>query len=226
MVTQGDKTDKIIERVRLLLARAESTHSEHEAKLCRERAERLIIQHGIESLEEKSEIMRLTMHITGYANAGLPKMNLLASIGTVFGCKLVRIGNSKRDCYLVGRETALDLCWELFQLLETQLDGELSNPNRISSVSHFAYGWTIRVGERIQEMYRQEVEESASTGRELVLADNMNKVDEYLDDHDVQKGSSRKRRVNISMEGHESGSLADIGINSRKINPTNQAIEA
>lgn len=225
MVSTGETTDKIMERVRLLLARAESTHSENEANLCRERAERLIIKHGITSLEEKSEIMRLTVNLTGYSRAALPKMQLLLGIGSVFGCKVVQTG--KQVCYLAGRETALDLSWELFQLLEEQLDEKLSDPSRTSSVGQYAYGWVLRVNERIEEMYRQEVQETASTGHDLVLANNMDKVDGYLSENGVSAGKSRKRRVSVSSEGQDHGDLADIGINSRKVNASStQAIDA
>lgn len=225
MTSTGDKTDKILEQVRLLLQRADNTPYEHEAQLCRERAERLIIKHSITSLDEPSKIMRLTISLNGYATAAYPKQLLLASIAEVFGCKLV--SRSKRECYLVGQSNSLDLCWELFQHLEIQLDGKLYDPNGprgTSAIHSFAHGWVGVVGQRIDEMYRQEIDESASTGYDLVLSQNMDAVDQYLKENGVV--TKKQIRGRSSLQGMSEGAMADIGVKSRKVEPANYALEA
>jgi Protein of unknown function (DUF2786) len=214
--------DRLTERVRALLAKAEATSFPEEADTYREKAMALVSQYGIESAmlsaqrpTRETPTVRVFQVEAPYA---LDKIVLLNSLANALGCSGIR--TSKHELTVFGFQSDLDRLSLLYNLLMVQaVNGALHVriPNGISTVSYrksWMQGFTNRVAERVREIEdrTRSDAESSSPGTELVLRDRAQDVDAALQRAFPRvHTSSRKLGARGYSHGRTAGDSADLG---------------
>lgn len=216
-------SDKKIELIQQLLAKAESTTPE-EAEALTEHAERLMVKYGIEQAmldSKKSEkdgdkIVQDTIDFTGayrleWISLGHQVCHGLGSLRTLKST----YKNKWARLYIIGYSADVARAKMLIESLQAQCqvavrawwktakDQYAGAPSYDQEAARrsFAQGFGIGAGKRISENRLQVVEE-AGTGTELVLVSRDSKVQTYFDG--IAKGRSRSRggKGSSSARGH------------------------
>ena len=229
-------SDKKIELIAQLLAKAESTTPE-EAEALTEHAERLMVKYGIEqaiinerraqSGKADEKIVQVGITFTGafrleYAHLGHMVAKGLGSLR----CLMNTFKNKSATLYLIGYESDVNQARVLIQSLQVQAvvatrawwkinKGDFSlasSYDQEAARRSFVRGFGNGAGTRIKEN-RQQVVQEAGTGTELVLVSREAKVQAHYDN--LQKGKSRsrggKRDWTAAGQGYKAGQNANTG---------------
>lgn len=183
--------ESVLELVRKLMARAESTTSENEARMCRERADRLIFKHAIDTaqLAGGGETVSAKMGMVCVASSGVyrtvlhrGKMNVAAAYGTAFF--LYRIGRRQSLLELYGEQADVDVLELVLASLEAQAMAGVRQWWKQYKVEHGAHYWPASACLRARRSWvnsffmgvvtqvlasRHEVVESAGKGELVVM---------------------------------------------------------
>lgn len=203
-----------------LLAKAEGTTNAAEAEAYMAKAEKLMLQHGIEraNLEAKGkpgskreEIVTRRIIIPnghGYADA---MMHIGFAVAPAFSVKALKsnLRDGARMLWLVGHASDVEQAETLFGSLMAQSkpqavawwrsEGKASNPYASDNDAYmarreFIYAFASGVRERLTETRNRMVEE-AEVGTALVLVDRAALVDSWIKDN-IQFGKARSSNRN------------------------------
>jgi len=221
--------ERVIDKIRGLMAKAESSEYEEERSTFLDKATELMAKHRVdmamlELAGSKADDPVETRLIT-LTYQHIPKQGLLAGTCTLFDIHAIRSG--KKNVSLIGHKSDFDMYETLFVGLELQLDRELTKVQgdyhtATKSVrSSFAKGWVRRVITRMKDHYEKQQEEAivssgASESVSLVLASRSERVEERYQEIYGIKPRYSYRRDNIGSHsgysaGYEAGGRADIG---------------
>ena len=230
---------KMLERIQLLLNKAESTTPE-EAQALREHAERLAVRHGIDQARIEAErtgqsIRRENIvwskHVFSKAYFNRVESNFWSRIANGIGevrCYRTVLSQTSRRFSMVGYEsdvarvemlaaslwlqaqTALDAWWKS---PETRFDRRYQwTPNeRLTVRGAFLDNFAYAAAERLRAQRKEALDEVKGTGTDLVLASRLAQVDE-----ECGWGSARKARrtsFHANQAGYRAGQKASLGGN-------------
>lgn len=222
-----DVDDRVLERVRKLLARAEHPATPAaEAEACSAKAAALMSRHLIDRAmvdaghrdRDEPVIKRIVVeppYVVG-------KVILLDEVAGAFGIP-VAIGrgyySSPRRCALVG--FAGDLA--MVELLFTSLLLQASTAMRTASNGRpdvkafrraFLFGYASTIGARLKAVRQETVQEAAAAapGTELVLVDRQARVDAAFEQQFPKLGTFRATASSGGgfMAGRDAGAIADL----------------
>lgn len=221
--------ERVIDKIRGLMAKAESSEFEEERNAFLDKATELMAKHRVDmamlqlagnKADDPVETRLITL-----TYQHIPKQGFLAGTCTLFNIHAIRSG--KKNVSLIGHKSDLDMYETLFVGLELQLDRELTNVQgdyytATKSVrSSFAKGWVHRVISRMETHYKKQEEEAivssgASESVSLVLASRSERVEERYQEIYGMKPRYSYRRSNIGSHsgysaGYAAGGRADIG---------------
>lgn len=229
-------SQSMIDKIRGLLAKAESTEFEEEADLFLQKATELMAKYRIdEALLQAANksaddpVERITITVGKW---GIAKGSLIVYICKSFGCHAVwaaKVGGQRR-CNIIGHKSDLEMVTALFTSLEIQLDRELLNVQGYdkgetrSARSSFANGWCSKVGTRVKSHYKKAMEEEKSnlssseesSSVALVLASRDDAVEakyqEIYNRKPRYKSSTTRTSDYVAYQsGYAAGNNADIG---------------
>lgn len=222
------------DKVRKLLAKAESTDSKHEAEALTAQAFKLIQQHDIDEAN---------LTATGQTTADEPIIvryvachgifnEVLVSLGhavaaSLRGVQSIRDGSGTRSQMIfVGYESKVQLVETLFASLTLQQAGALKrrwkdmSPFMIASTSmekfkwkrSFGLGFAYEVRTRFEQL-RKEADVEVSDSTAIVLYDKDKKIDQYVEDAFKVKMVSKRLSSDFGAQylGRKDGALADLG---------------
>jgi len=157
--------DRILDRVRALLAKANSTDHEPEREAFLAKAQQLITRHHIEHGEltaDSSAIERLEVMITDWGNATRGVVRLYGTVAELNRASTAhRMTRGAAWVILVGSELDLELATTLVNHLLPQLRHDILRDRPRSRMS-YALGWADRVGQRLAEAQASEAARSNS----------------------------------------------------------------
>jgi len=204
-----DDRDRIVERVRALLAKANSTDHEPERQAFVTKAQQLITRYHIEQpelTESDSTIGEERIAITGWGNATRGVVNLYAAVASCNRCTTARTGDrNNTHVILVGSETDRQLTTTLVDHLLPQLRHDLLRDKPRSRMS-YAVGWSIEVSDRLTEA--QEAE--AATTMALVPTNEAAREALHAT-YKIARARSAELRFEEYGSGRRAGQNADIG---------------
>lgn len=226
MTEQTSTEQKILRRVRALLAQAEDPAcTPEEAAAFSAKAEELIVRHAVDAalLAEKAgpgrgkPTMREYEPQAPYAKA---KGTLLNAIALAHGCRVIRRGSDGQYLTL-GFESDLALVDILYTSLLIQgLNGSARGDK--SYRTSFWYGFAARVGARLEAMRNRAANE---TGAALVLADRTSEVDAHLAEMFPRVRTTSRATIRNGAgwrAGQEAGERADLG--TKRFSPSAKAL--
>lgn len=229
--------EKIIDRIRGLLAKAESSEFEEEAATFLDKATELMAKYRVDEAvlaaagkAANDPVDRAFIDLSGYHS---PKGSLAVHLADALDCHVLWTHGGARGTKrlaVVGHVSDLATFEALMTSLELQLDRELhkvkgydSGDTRARRTS-FANGWVYRVGRRIKAHLATAVDtavaeaeaEDASSSVALVLAERRDVVaDKYQEFYKTKpryRTSSRgSSRYGAYADGQAAGNRADIG---------------
>jgi hypothetical protein len=229
--------EKIIDKIRGLLAKAEATEFEAEAVAFLDKATELMAKHRVSEAvlaaagrAADDPVDRTTIDLSGYHS---PKGSLAVHLAEALDCHVLWThGGAKgaKRLEVVGHLSDLGTFEALMTSLELQLDRELlkvsgynSGDTRARRTS-FANGWVKRVGTRIKDHLADAVDDAvaeaeaadASSSVALVLAERRDVVADKYEEIHGRKPRYRTTRRSTSRfgayaAGQAAGDRADIG---------------
>lgn len=228
--------DKMLERVRALLAKAESTTHPEEAKAFSAKAQELMSKYAIDAAMLDAASGRQT-HFgqrrvdigTKYTRA---TFTLFGQVAVANDCTLMVDGDIRKYCWIAGAESDMEATEMLYTSLRLQASREILSmvaPPGVSTTTFrnsFLYGYADEIGMRLVKarIAAREAAETqyAHTGASvaLVLANKRDAVTQWLVDNKVivppekaKKSSLNKPTIDGSgyRAGVEAGARADIG---------------
>ena len=226
--------ENIIELVQNLMARAESTTSENEARMCRERADKLIFEHAIagEDLvrEEGVEVAmsKYTFALTGTYKRALRigYASVLNTYGTTF--VLMQVGSKTHWLFVYGEQGDLDMMSYVLPSLQEQAMTAMrtwwkrerednyyySESDRRKARESYLLSFFMGVAEQVEESKR---EASAGTSMEIALRDKTSRAKDYASEETQWRSArntrSRDYRINAGVEAGRNATLAAGGVN-------------
>lgn len=191
-------TEGYIDKIKALLAKAESTQYEDEANACYAKALDLMVKHGIdEAMLRANEgradnvIVKTWAIKAPYSSA---KRTLLAQIAIQgFGCQVISDGNSRaaeRTLYVVGFESDLESVGVLYVALQSQMMRSLGlairgkgSMNGKTFTNSFMVGYASRIGKLLTEQRKATVHDMTSEpGMGLAVIDRSAKIESHVAD--------------------------------------------
>lgn len=231
--------DRVIDKIRGLLAKAESTEYDEEASALLDKAAELMAKYRIDAaLLEAADPAKaddvIEVRTVSVGTYHVAKGMLAVQLAQTFGAHVTwgsrRPG--RRTLNFVGHRSDLDVVEALMTSIELQLDRELlkvkgydAGDTRTQRAS-FAYGFVRRVGQRLKDHYAKAESEAvdaaeaettgASTSVALVLASRDEKVSAKYEEIYHRKPSYTRTTYTYGSSssqrrGQEAGSRADIG---------------
>jgi hypothetical protein len=201
----------------MLLAKAESTNSEHEAAALWEAAQKLMIRHAIdESMlptgdQKRESIVTRTVSLNPRDEIFSAKALLWNAIAKANRCRAYQ-SKWAGELSVVGYESDTVFVELLFASVMMQYAtarnrgwkeykaNPFATQSRYLWVNAFAQGYALRIGERLKGQSR---DEGAATGQELVLRDRAKDVDDYVDAN-LKLGKGRTIALRVG-HGHAAG---------------------
>ena len=230
----SDIDDRVLERVRKLLARAEHPATPPaEAEACSAKAAELMSRHLIDEamLESTGQhaAAPVVRHVVVVPPYSVAKAVLLDEVAKAFRIR-VAIGGDRgpdgRRCTLVGFPSDLAMA----ELLFTSLLLQASSAMLAASPGHsavrafrraFLFGYAGAIGRRLRDVQRGAEQEAAgqTPGTAVVLADRSARVDAAFAE---QFPHLRALRATVSsggglVAGHVAGATADLSVTQRRV---------
>ena len=219
---------KMLERVRSLLAKAESTDSEHEAELCTLRAAEIMARYNIDKAmaehrdHKDTKPVQQDFHIVApYATA---KVSLLAAVGSGFRCTVYYSGaGTYTTAHVYGFQDDIDAVMLLFTSLLLQAanaakrvhattEGRYRTVNRTKSARRaYLLGFARSIRERLevaQQAATQDSESGTAASKELVLVSREAAVRAILPK--ARKVSQVSRNREAFDQGRADGNRANL----------------
>ncbi len=205
----SDDRERIVDRVKALLAKADSTNHEPERQAFVAKAQQLITRHHIEQAElaeSDDSIGEQRITISGWGNATRGVVNLYAAVATRNRCTTARTGDrNASQVILFGTDTDRELTIALVDHLLPQLRRDLLRDAPRSRMS-YAVGWSIEVADRLTAA--QEAEAAAS----MALVPTNEAAREALHaTYTITRARSAEVRFDEYGSGRRAGQNADIG---------------
>ncbi|MDH3302039.1 MAG: DUF2786 domain-containing protein, partial [Acidimicrobiia bacterium] len=201
--------DRIVDRVRALLAKADSTDHEPERQAFLAKAQQLITRHHIEQLElteSDSTMGEQRIPITGWGNATRGVVNLYASVASRNRCTAARTGERNATLIIiVGSDTDRELTVTLVDHLLPQLRHDLLRDKPRSRMS-YAVGWSIEVADRLTAASKAEAAASMA-----LVPTNEAARDALHATYRITRARSAEVRFDEYGSGRRAGQNADIG---------------
>lgn len=216
---------QIIDRVRALIAKAESSPFPHEADAFMAKAQKLIDEHAIDQARLKGADPSTVGHdqIPMSGSYTRERSMIWSSVARANRCQVLTLSayrsNKVSDLTLVGRRQDR----ELVQLVATSL--ELQAMRRLADLPldrtfeapvvqrrSFLRGFAIEVADRLQRAHPQTTALTESAQQALVLAADA--VDDYVaSNFDVSRGRRSQARFDGAAysRGRRAGAAADVG---------------
>ncbi len=215
----------ILEKIQLLLNKAESTNFPAEAEAFFEAAQKLMVRHAIDqsmlpgSDQKKEKVIQREVKVAARDEIYKAKQILLSYIARANRCRIYT-SKSRGIIVIVGFESDTEFVEMLYfsvlmqyAIARTrgwkQYEGSLS---RHLWVTSFASSYAMRIGERLQENAVVAVREAeaTTTGMELVLVNREDEVKDYMGNI---PGLRKGRTININRHnasGREAANSADL----------------
>lgn len=204
-----DHRERIVDRVRALLAKADSTDHEPERRAFVAKAQQLITRYHIEQpelAESDSAIGEQRIPITGWGNATRGVVNLYAAVASRNRCTTARAGNrASTQVILLGSDTDRELTIALVEHLLPQLRRDLLRDRPRSRMS-YAVGWSIEVADRLTAAREAE----AATTMALVPTNEAAREALHAT-YTITSARSAEVRFDEYGSGRKAGQNADIG---------------
>jgi hypothetical protein len=225
--------DRVLERVRKLLARAEHPSTPPaEAEAMSEKAAELMARHAIDrALIEQSDGGRHTPQrkdVQVLAPYATPKSILLTNVAAPYRVRAI-VGSDNhagRECILVGFASDLAVVELLFTSLLLQASSAMvlasEGHQRVRAFRHaFLLGYADAVGRRIRaaQQRSEESAHSSATSTALVLADRKHEVDRAVTEMFPRLRSFRPSATSGGgvAAGRAAGSRADLTAGRRGV---------
>jgi Protein of unknown function (DUF2786). len=232
-------SDKIQERIALLLNKAESTTA-HEAEALREAAEKLMQKYLIDQsvIDERrakqgkasEKIVEERIDFTGTYRGEMLHLcsNVVRGLGTLRAMQYTGGKGKVFSFYLVGFESDVEQAKLLINSLQLQAAVAVrawwkdnsdqyswdSSYNQEKARRSFVHGFGSGVGVRMVQNRNTIVKEETSTGTELVLVARKDRVDSYMDAKTgLRRGRARSATAGgyAAGQGYEAGKQANTG---------------
>jgi hypothetical protein len=209
----------IIEKIQLLLNKADRTDNEHESEAFYAAAQKLMQRHAVEESmlpgneQKKEKIVKVVIVVKKRDEIGSAKQILLSGIARANRCRIVIAKNSGQgEVWVFGYESDTEFVHMLYlsvliQYATARNRGwkEYQGPeSRYLWVNAFAQGYARRVGVRLQEMAVQTAKE---VGSELVLFDRSKDVTDWMNKN-LSLGRGRMVRGRANSGGYGQGQHA------------------
>ncbi|WP_298133866.1 DUF2786 domain-containing protein [Micropruina sp.] len=210
----------ILERVRALLAKAESTEHESEAMAFTAKAQQLMTKHAIEqamvdeggAAENSPGMIRVPLD-PPYADA---KALLLQTIAENTRCRALFLAELALS-HVIGYSDDLEAVELLFTSLLVQAQRALAEASATAPAgartrsqafrSAFLLGFTGRIGERLEEVRRLAYAGTDAQGFLPVLRSRDTRIDEFMADR-FARTTSERVRGGYDSAGYASGRMA------------------
>lgn len=218
----------VIDRVRKLLAKSERAGTPEESEIYMEKATSLIAKHGIDeallaaSGERLDEVESREYTFTG--SYQIQQAVLLHRIASALRCQSVRYQGQRGGgggAVVVGFASDLERVDLLYSSLNLQMLSQVKDvtPDYWSNEStrgfrvSWAQGFSARVMTRLEEAEKKAVNETESTGAELVLRDRSAEVDSRYQSMfpNVKKDRRKVGSASGYSAGVQAGNRADLG---------------
>ena len=216
---------RVLDKVRGLLAKAESTTFPDEAEALSAKAQELIARHSIDLA-----LLATDVDVPGGRKIYIeppypkPKFQLLAEVADANGCRAVW-SNSRKTATVIGHQGDLDVTDLLFTSLliqgtrailsEGAIRDEYGATRTKSWRNAFWFGYAYRIGERLEEASESVRAEVADDNANLlpVLARRSDEVDRVVEETFPNLGSLRVPVSNSAgiRAGRQHADRADIG---------------
>jgi hypothetical protein len=172
VIPDQPRQDALVDRVRKLLAKAESTTNPHEAEAFSTKAAELIaahridVQHVRDSLSHGSLGLRqVPLGRGAYVRA---RLSLLMAVATNHDCEVVfQTGPDGTTAVVAGYESDLDITELLYGSLHTQAATQMATLRRRTPAATqsyrraFLFGYSRRIGDLLAESRRRPAEPAA-----------------------------------------------------------------
>ena len=224
----------IEEKIRLLIAKAESTEYEAERDAFLAAATRLMVKFGVEEAELRAsgkapgeKIVQESVEFTGNYSADLISTGtwIAASLGDLRTLKSKNHNGMVRFLYVIGHESDVRFARTLIQSLEAQARaalrrwqreqrkgsrwGSLTDQEKFVANRSFLLGYGSRAGVRVQEARRSAQDDSQpSPGAALVLASRQDEVNAWVEEQYPALRTTTQRRRTVDPGAFRVGSLA------------------
>ncbi len=225
---RAEADTRVLDKVRGLLAKAESTTFPDEAEALSAKAQELIARHSIDLA-----LLAADVDVPGGRKIYVeppypkPKFQLLAEVAAANDCRAVW-SNSRKTATVIGHQGDLDLTDLLFTSLLIQGTRAILNEGakrdqygtaRTKSWRNaFWFGYAYRIGERLREASAAVRSEAADDNAKLlpVLACRSEEVDRVVEETFPNLGSLKVSVSNSEgiRAGRQHADRADIGGNS------------
>lgn len=230
--SDGRANEALIDRVRKLLAKAESTTNANEAEAFSAKAAQLIAAHRLDlghvrdSLERGSlGIRRLPIGRGAYVRA---RLSLLMAVAGNHDCEVVfQSGPTGTTAIVAGFESDLDVTELLYASLHTQAAGQMATMRRSTPAAtqryrrSFLFGYARRVSELLAESRPKPSAPRAGSrsgdgGSDLLpeLAERVDRVKAFAAKsfgRVVAASPARPAQASGWQAGHRAASKADLG---------------
>lgn len=233
--------EKQKEKIRMLLAKAESTTFPEERDTFNAAAEKLMLRLGLDAAELQAEgaakedgiIFTQRSYRGQYAIVMVP---FAADIAQGYGGVSVLFynvrGSDERITYLVGQRSDIEMVTQLLDSLDLQVMTALrkwqkdnvrvryqgDRMSRYHGNRSFITGFGARVSARLKEA-REEIFAEASSGAALVLSNKSERVSEWVAENfnpKVNRGGALKHDFSAMLDGAAAGENAEL-VNQKKV---------
>lgn len=213
--------EKLVDRIRKLLNKAEGTTNEHEAAAFMAKAQLLMAQHAIEEHEldpqERSEgITTVTVHIPKSTPGTQAERLLLQSAAKANRCVSWFLSGSSANP-VVGFESDVEFTVMLYKSLSTQMASAFMRTPRGLGVhgrtwrTSFCNGYANEVSDRLMAAIREEQSQHLSESNALALRDRKRQVMMHESvPQNLRKSSTPTRSRDAFSAGKRQGRNADL----------------
>lgn len=215
--------EKMIDRIKALLAKAEATPFPEEAEAFSAKAAELMEKYRVDPeqvLDRSAEFVRHTFVLSNFKYLR-PSLDLLCAVARHYGVIVMipSTGNSKTPT-LVGDPKDIEATLLMFGSLAIQRDRAcLREPvpmgyNTNSFRNSFCIGYARRISMRLRDIRKAAVQEAVAEGNSMALEvyGQIDKVKEF-----VGGGTVNQNRPNVvgaaAARGYEEGGAASLGHN-------------
>jgi hypothetical protein len=222
--------ESVIEKVKKLMALADNAGTEAEAELAFEKAQALMVKHAISELQltpaEREKIVERRIDLPQRDEIRRAKLLLFNELCRANRCQSL---SSSRSQTVIGFKSDVDFVEMLFASVMIQYAGERTRAwkayraetdewDRVSRhiwVNAFAWAYAQRVGQRLREAARREVEsqDAAAPGTALVLVDRAKEAEDWMHEQYPRlktKSLSVRGNRHANSAGHDAANRADI----------------
>lgn len=226
-----DHISKISAKIAKLLALAERAGTPEEAKSASEKAERLIVQYGIEQAminAHRTDDVKPEEIIRKYYPAdlkGYGRLQLLMMHDVALGLGLKGFRTGWSGYHVVGHESDVEAYEILAKSVVLQAMNSMTQWWKVQRYYHttstphekrtarveYLRGFSSACMSRLLEMHREVVAHTPGSG--LVLVDRKKAVDDYMSGMKLQKPRASTAQTNYSsrMAGNMAGREANLG---------------